>query len=216
MIETITDFYDDGLFPVLLCPPGLYREMLNINILRARAVSVDDAKTAWSTLNKTADEILEHILDFSPDDWAELSDNDQVQMVHNSNTSTAWLLLGRINQSAVALYCISSLQSLGVLPQATTELDKLRSVHEERLVSCLEQALVMPEIKMFLMWPLVIAGMEAVHTHARNFVRRELEKMATSLGTRLPLMAMTALNRFWSSAGRTWDECFDRPYAFVT
>lgn len=50
---------------------------------------------------------------------------------------------------------------------------------------------------------------------AREFVRKRLNGLAKDLATPPMLEAKRVLERFWASGKVRWDECFDRPYAFV-
>lgn len=246
LAEIIPEYYGNSLFPVLLCPPTLFAEIIRINSLRARAAAAAAASSSLpeadgapertaADLRRGAREVLERVLAFCPQEW---TDSNKDQHAPSSSSSSEddgrdparlWLLLSRTYQSATALYCIASLRGLGLLPRRSNddeEVEARRVEHRDRLGSSLREALVAPELKLWLMWPLVVAGMnagagEAVSDDAggqeelRGYVRRELGKMATGLGTPLPLTARGALDRFWGRGGGGWDECFDRPYAFV-
>lgn len=196
---------------MLLCPPTLFADIIRINDLRAQEASRPEGPPK-TNLEHASSEILQRILNFSPEAWADANKDKH----HNDHSITSlWVLLGRVYQSTIVLYCISSLQGLSILTHSD-ELEDVRSKHRDALVSCLEKALASPEIKMWMMWPLVVAGMEASSEGVRGFVQEKLSKMARDLGTPLPLVAMAALGGFWQRGRRSWDECFDRPYAFVT
>lgn len=213
----VPEYYGEGLFPVLLCPPVLFAEIIRINELRARAASCPGGSNSVNlpVLEHTGLEILQRILDFSPQQWTDA--NRAKHHVEGSRSAASlWLLLGKLYQSTVATYCLSSLQSLSVL-SPSTYLAGLRVVHKTGLFSGLRRALASPELKMWVMWPLVVAGMVADDDQdARHFVSTELTKMAAILGTPIPLLARSTLDRFWRKGCEGWDECFDRPYAFVT
>ncbi|EEP80583.1 predicted protein [Uncinocarpus reesii 1704] len=203
LMDLASEMYGDGLFPSLLCPPPLFLDIISINHLRFRG-------SHPSLVNKftqsAAEAVLKHIDAFSPEQWA----------APNTSSLEEWLLLGRIYQSAVILYCISSLQSISVLP-STPELKIIRTVHSDRLSLLLKRALVSERIKKCLMWPLAVSGMEAVNGSlaARDCVLQQLTEMSQDLGSSLPLLAKSMFKRFWASGKTKWDDCFDTPYAFV-
>lgn len=212
LADLIPEYYGEGLFPVLLCPPALFAEIIRINDLRANAASRPGVSepVGVQCLEQAGLGILQRILDFSPQRWTDVN-----QEKHHIQ-GDLWLLLGGLYQSTVAMYCLSSLQSLAVLPYST-HLVGLRAKHKSSLFSELKRALISPELKMWVMWPLVVAGMVADDDHdMRRFVSSELRKMAGNLGTPIPLLARSTLDGFWRKRGRGWDECFDGPYAFVT
>ncbi|KAI0010167.1 putative C6 finger domain protein [Xylariaceae sp. FL0662B] len=150
-------------FPFQLCPPLLFAQIIRINHLRMRATKREHARA--KELPQEAYEILSRIRGFSPEQWAE----------SKPSAKEDWVLLGRIYQAAVALYCISSLQSLSVLPVASS-LRTNCATHGERLQVLLNDALSSPRIKRFMIWPVVILGMEAVNGDAamRAFVEKQL------------------------------------------
>ncbi|KAG2417838.1 hypothetical protein HFD88_000937 [Aspergillus terreus] len=151
--------------------------------------------------------LLEDIERFSPQDWSDSAPNNQED----------WLVLGSVYQSAALIYCIASLQSLSVLP-STSELNATRAAHGHSLLTLLRKALLLPQMRNCMLWPLVVAGMETGRAAApsRQFVSHELRIMTQDLGTPIASSANAILQRFWSSGKDTWDDCFDRPCAFVT
>ena len=91
-------------------------------------------------------------------------------------------------------------------------------MHGQLLHSCLNEALSSPRVKRFMIWPLVVLGVEVVHggLETRTFVRKQLLEMSRHAGTYVPLTAKGVLERFWTSSETGWDSCFDKPYAFTT
>ena len=49
----------------------------------------------------------------------------------------------------------------------------------------------------------------------RGFVRFQLPEISKYTGMLAPLTAKNVLERFWDSGYTTWDQCFDKPYAFI-
>lgn len=218
VIELISEFHGDGLFPILLCPPNLFLEIIRINHLRRQTymASYHSPNREADCTRDTAEDILLRLSAFSPEEWADSNNSD-----HQDPYRVEWQLLGHIYESAVAIYCISSLQSLCVLP-VTKELQSMRSAYGKTLFASLKVLLLSPRTKMWMMWALVVAGIEAAHTEdhpasAKKFVSQNLTNMAKSLGTPLPLVAKEALEKFWFSGKTAWDDCFvDMSYAFIT
>ncbi|KAB8231209.1 Zn(II)2Cys6 transcription factor [Aspergillus alliaceus] len=203
LIDLMADLYGDGMYPILLCPPYLLMDIIRINNLRFEAT----ASPLTDSTRATAQAVLEHIEAFSAEDWK--GSNPDVQ--------EDWLLLGRMYRSSIALYCISSLQSLSIFP-STNYFTAMRTVHGTRLYTILEQVILRPRIKVFAIWPLVVAGMQAVDASPtiRHIVDAQLSEMAGMLATPAPMLASAVFRRFWTSGQTGWDECFDRPYAFVS
>lgn len=203
LLDFISEIYGNGLYPTLLCPPALFRNIIGINHVRLKA---SESPLTSAEFQCEAQDLLTQIEDFSPEELAE----------NNESCSALWLLLGRVWQSSVMLYCISSLQALSVLP-FTRALRAKRAEHCDRLIMCLEVALVRRELKNFMLWPLVIAGEEAVHGQAglRMLIGTHLKHMGRTLGSPLPSHAKGILETFWASGKTGWDDCFNKPYAFL-
>lgn len=204
-LDFILKQFGGSISPFQMCPPTLFAEIIRINHLRMRAAQHDPMRA--ENLAQEAYRILDRIHGFSPEQWTEskpLSKED-------------WILLGNIYQAAVALYCISSLQNLSVLPLSSS-LRAQCATHGQILNSHLNKALSSPRVKRFMIWPLVVLGVEAVHggLAMRTFVQDQLLEMNRHVGTYVPVTAKGVLERFWASCETGWDSCFDRPYAFTT
>ncbi|EAU36806.1 predicted protein [Aspergillus terreus NIH2624] len=204
ILPLIEEMYGEGLFPALLCPPQLFIKIAEINQFR---YETDRLEIISDDTRDAAHRLLEDIERFAPQDWSDSAPNNQED----------WLVLGSVYQSAVLIYCIASLQSLSVLP-STSELNATRAAHGHSLLNLLKKALLLPQMRKCMLWPLVVAGMETGRAAApsRQFVGHELRIMSQDLGTPIASSANTVLQRFWSSGKDTWDDCFDRPCAFVT
>ncbi|KAJ2893346.1 C6 zinc finger domain-containing protein [Zalerion maritima] len=220
-LDFILEKYGGGLFSFQMCPPQLFGEIVKINYLRMRAAAAAAAAAAESTnaepcaaskstkdLSQEVHEILNRIRCFSSAQWAS----------SKPSAKEDWVLLGKIYQVAVAIYCISSLQSLLVLPPTSSFLRTCRCTYAHTLQTLIDEALLSPRIKRAVLWPLVMLGMEAANTvpEMRSFVAKTLPEMSRSMGTCVPLTAKGVLERFWASGGARWDACFERPYTFVT
>ncbi|RJE22437.1 C6 zinc finger [Aspergillus sclerotialis] len=203
LINLMAELYGDGLFPVLLCPPYLFLDIIKINHLRFQAIKYP----ADEFVRSAALELLEHIEAFLPERWIR----------SNASAQDEWLLLGHIYRSAVALYCILSLQSLSIL-QSTEPLRMARVTHQALLLQSLQKAFFNPLLKKSMMWPLLVAGMSGINADAntREFIDEQLLEMSGDLATPVPLAARALFKQFWRSGKASWDECFDKSYAFVS
>ncbi|KAL1854608.1 hypothetical protein Plec18167_003271 [Paecilomyces lecythidis] len=186
-----------------MCPQPLLAEIIRVNHLRKRATKL----TVPEDLSHEAYEILDRIDGFSTERWAE----------SRSSSKEDWILLGNIYRTAVALYCISSLQSVSVLPLSSS-LRVRCSTHGQLLHILLNEALSSPRINRFMLWPLVVLGVQAANgdLEMRLFVEKQLPEMSRRVGTSVPLTAKGVIEKFWASGETRWDACFDRPYVFVT
>lgn len=206
MPDLVADLYGLGLYPPFPCAQHLFLHIAKINHLRARRA--DRFSEAESEAQASeARGLLEDVAAFSPEEWAASQSPD---------FKDAWLLVARIYHCAVLLYCISSLQSSGLLP-SSPQLRKRRATERDRLMVLLAEALRSPLLKRCLLWPLLVAGFEACEGSEveRGFVARHLEEQSRELGSSQPLVAKAVFERFWAGGGKSWDACFDRPYAFM-
>lgn len=204
-LDFILKQFGGAISPFQMCPPTLFGEIIRINHLRMQAAKHDPTMT--ESLAQEAYRILGRIHGFSPEEWTE----------SKPSSKEDWTLLANIYQAAVALYCISSLQNLSVLPLSSS-LRAQCATHGQLLHSRLNEALSSPRVKRFMIWPLVVLGVEAVHggLAVRTFVQKQLLEMSRHAGTYVPMTAKGVLERFWTSCETGWDSCFDRPYAFTT
>ncbi|GES66689.1 hypothetical protein ATEIFO6365_0015023200 [Aspergillus terreus] len=208
-LQLETDFileqFGRGLFAFQMCPTPLFAEIIKINHLRGRASKQDPAEL--NGLTHEASNILLRIHAFSSEQWT----------MSKPSSKEDWILVGNVYQAAVALYCILSLQSLSVLPR-TPLLRARHTSHGQLLQALLNEALSSPRIKRFVLWPLVVLGVQAVNGGAgmRAFVRQQLPEMSRHIGSYVPLSAKDVLEKFWASGETRWDACFDRPYTLAT
>ena len=197
-----------GIFSFFLSPAMFLLDTVKINNLRARAaacleqqIDVDD------TMFAEAEEILANIEIFDCEQWA-----------HENHPTfhLEWALIGRIFQAATAIYCIMSLRSIGIFPNGTHYIRK-HIAYGDRLIVDLKSALPSPRLRFFLMWPLVVAGVEAGYksSQTRRWAEEKLEELTRALGTRSPLKARVVLKAYWDGDARGWDQCFGKANCFV-
>ncbi|KAF0319273.1 C6 zinc finger domain protein [Colletotrichum asianum] len=203
-IDLIAELYQSGYYPFLPCPVELFTDIIRINYLRY-LIATDGLPEDMGTPQSASEDLIEDIIEFSPEAWAETREADVREEL---------LLMAQAYQSAIALYVISSLQGLRALP-SSAGWRAVRTIHYSRLISLLEKAAEAPLMKNCVEWPLIVAGFEASTGSAagRVMVVKQLVSMSQDLGTYLPLAAVGMLEKFWSSGKRTWDDCFDEPYA---
>ncbi|KAF2648762.1 C6 zinc finger domain-containing protein [Lophiostoma macrostomum CBS 122681] len=202
LVPQVADMYK-LVFPHVLCPQSLFLDLITINNLRAQTM---DPRFTSETSQSTAEHLLAHLETFFPAKWVE-ENTDNLQEV--------WKLIASIHQSSIIIYCIMSLQSLSLLP-INAQLEATRSFHGFRLFECLQKARVSRFINKFIMWPVVVSGVEAVYRspHVRHIVAKQLAALSQDLGTATPLQANVKLEAFWASGKFGWDDCFDGPYSF--
>ncbi|KAK7993836.1 hypothetical protein PG989_007217 [Apiospora arundinis] len=207
-LDFIIAKYSGGTSPFGFCAPPLMAETVRINHLRWRAAT-SEAMTALD-LWQEAHEILGCIYDFSPEKWAA----SKLLSQHH------WTLVGNMFWASVALYCISSLQSM-TEPPIEIATPAQRVTHVQFLHLCLAEAVESPSVRPCTLWPLVVLGVEAagcdsIHREEiRAFVAEQLERLSRHSGTFVPLTAKTVLETFWRSGEMAWDACFDKPYAMT-
>ncbi|KAL2819545.1 fungal-specific transcription factor domain-containing protein [Aspergillus cavernicola] len=209
LAELITILKDNGDKPYSFYPfpTPLFAATVEINYLRARAISRVQTETETDPENffQEAEQILQHIQSFHPEQWSK-----------SRPAKPAWLLLARLMQAAVAIYCISSLSSLSLLSHKHDH-DHAKTTSRKSLYTLLKQALSAPWFNGSLTWPLVVLGVDAVNDSAnmRAFVKEGLTDLSYRGGSYVPLMAKGVLERYWAGGGGGWDVCFDRPYAMT-
>ncbi|KAJ5095677.1 hypothetical protein NUU61_005033 [Penicillium alfredii] len=203
-LEFMVERFGGEGFAFLTFPAPLFAEIMKINLLRAQASKL--GPNAAEDFAPEAYDILNRVFTFSSEQWAAFEP---------PSTRETWIMLGNLHQAAVVVYCISSLQSLSILP-SNSVLRGSRLSHGQLLQKLLCQALPMLSVKRFMIWPLVVLGVEAVNggVPMRNFVRKQLEDLGRHMATCVPLTAKDVLERFWASGETRWDACFDKPYVF--
>lgn len=229
-IGLLPSMYGVGLWTSLPCPPELLADIIIVNHMRA---TVTDDPLFAQHQHSSAVDLLKRVMAFSVDDWA-ASINPHPQpkssdktVVQRQTELLGWQRVAYIYQSAVALYCISALLTPGCntnSPQTTSDIDisSLQSSCRKALLQDLRDVALDPksELRKYLMWPTVIAGVEldVDDETSQAFILEELAWASKMFGTASLLVAQDLLKRIWGSGKtgtRNWDDLFDRPYAFV-
>lgn len=206
LADEISEVFESGNVAPLLCPKPIFLILIRINRLRFQAAS--DTPPPRGASRSAAEDLLRDIESFAPKEWAATKETFQED----------WTLLGSVYKSTAALYCVCALQSVSVLP-ATAAVNALRAGYRARQRALLEQGMGARRVFHSLVWPLVVTGVDCVGAGAsiaiREFVERSLLALGRDIGSFSPRVAKVTLNRYWESGKSTWDECFDRPYAFL-
>lgn len=186
-------------------PKPLFSEIMQINRLRAEAHRSVQSCTASSLEWEVG--ILRRIRAFSPLAWGNAK----------ASAQATWTLLADVYRDAVTLYCLLSTRHLEHPLQANANTE-IRIEMAELLRKNLQEALALPPIQRFVLWPLIVLGVEAAVSSSalRFFVAGELRKMACFTGTHAPLAVLDVLRAAWKSRRKSWDCCFDQSYIFST
>jgi hypothetical protein len=205
-LDFILQFYGADKNPCRTCPASLFAEIIKLNDLRARTARRESGSDT-SDLTQEGYTILSHVYSFHLEQWVD----SKPPPLRNE-----WLVLGDLHQAAVALYCIHSLQSLSLFPDSE-ELSTRCRMLGRRLQFLLDQAIASPRMRLFVLWPLVVLGVEALNggEAMRTFVEESMLKMSHHIGSYAPMVADAVLRKFWGSGERRWDACFDQPYIFL-
>ncbi|KAJ4311385.1 hypothetical protein N0V84_010478 [Fusarium piperis] len=229
-IGLLPSMYGVGLWTSLPCPPELLADIILVN--HKRATATNDPLFAHHQHSSAVD-LLKRIMAFSVQDWAAVIDpspqpkRSDKTVIQRQSELLGWQRVAYIYQSAVALYCISAL----LTPECSTsntqapldiDIPSLKSSYREALLQDLKDVASDPksELRKYLMWPTVIAGIEldVDDEKSQAFIISELGWASKTFGTASVLVAQDLLKRIWGSSKsgkRNWDDLFDRPYAFV-
>ncbi|SPO06502.1 uncharacterized protein DNG_09192 [Cephalotrichum gorgonifer] len=201
ILEYNAHVWEESPYPNFLCPTEVFLLLIQINHLRSKLVD-----TPLSDIGLSPEDLLAKLKAFSPEEWA----------AKKPNLQDHWLLIARAHQSAAIIYMLSVLGQ-HFESSALQNLEILRAIHATRLFALLMEAEATPPVKRACLWPVVVGGVEAVREGpaARAFVGRVFEGLADDLATPLMLEAKRVFEVFWSSGKEGWDDCFDKPYAFV-
>ncbi|TEA17167.1 hypothetical protein C8034_v000248 [Colletotrichum sidae] len=201
-MELTDDLYPLGLHPMVPCPMPLFLDIIRINNIRDEMAN---GLLSQEIATSKGDEVLRRIETFDATTWQGFYENEDYNEI-----------IGLMFQSAVVVYCISSLQSISALP-SSRRLAVVRQVHSDRLYLLLAQSNQHPAIQKSILWPLIVAGVEAgVRVDKRALVAELFMGQSKDVGTPLPSHAKGVLRTFWDGSDANWDACFDKPYAFVT
>ncbi|KAJ0426772.1 fungal-specific transcription factor domain-containing protein [Aspergillus carlsbadensis] len=192
-----------------MCPPPLLVEILMINQMRSRA---SEDVLQHDTLQLEARELLSRVNAFSADEWINA----------NESLDEYFTLVVQMYKAAITLYCISSLQDLGVLETCPLLGDNCTTARylTYDLISKTRAAF---GIAGCLVWPLMVLGVEAEgdgdddpggSVAMREFICRNLVEQWQYSATYAPMALKDTLQMYWASRNKGWETCFDRPFIF--
>jgi len=227
--------YDEKLMPYFMYPPTLLLAMVDINELRGRGPpwhtqyhkiqmfdgcndsnvennEVFDFEVPIEESLPSPEALLAQIDTFDPIPWA-------ARMTTLVQHQPQIIALGQLFQTTTRLFCILSLQSVGLLPSDDPELELEKALYGDKLFAILRADLhsnVLTEKS--CLFSLAVAGFLAKERgeEDRMYVKAECEFLSRSGGQASPLMLIVALQAFWDKgdwAGKGWDDCFDKGYA---
>ncbi|KAF7549489.1 hypothetical protein G7Z17_g6347 [Cylindrodendrum hubeiense] len=237
MSSLLPTLYGNGLSTTLPCPPDLLSDIISINNLRSK---IGEAAPLGNHQGPTALDILKRVGSFSAEKWITTINLDEQCRPGEKSASRQqkgawdWESVAHIYQSAVALYCISSLfdvdegsakrqEDIGDDAGTGMHIAALRSTYRDVILRNLKAIASNPQsrLRKLVFWPLVIGGIhiDANDNNSKDFILGELTWMSKALGTASPLVAKDVLGKIWSSSHgigcKRWDSLFDRPYVFL-
>ncbi|EFQ34907.1 hypothetical protein CGRA01v4_04170 [Colletotrichum graminicola] len=202
LMDLVKELYPLGLHPYVPFPMPLFMDVIRINHLR---LQTSTGLMSKETARVAAYETINRIESFDPEACGGFYENKELDN-----------MVEFMFQSAVAIFCISSMQSLGILP-STHHLAVVRTAHSNRLYSLLQKAEKHEVLKKSIQWPLIVAGVEAgARVDKRRFVGEVFVGQGKDMGSPLSLYAKGVMRRFWDKDDTNWDTCFDQPYALVS
>ncbi|KAI8721232.1 Zn(2)-C6 fungal-type domain-containing protein [Fusarium sp. LHS14.1] len=166
--------FNMGLFTTVPCAPELLVDIVFVNHLQSQAQAYEGA-VFDTNLQKASLDLLQRIQSFSVESWVtgidlneKLNEDPNKPSKQRQSISWDWQSVAYIYQSAVALYCISSLlypQYTQDMPQALDEdvdIAAIRSAYLATLLSNIKEIASGSNLQLrkMLIWPLVIAGIE--------------------------------------------------------
>jgi len=195
----------DEIFPFTLCPPALFFNIIRISHMRGEASSRLIQGDSIENIFPKALDLLTEIEAFSAQDWAQPGPYLE-----------EWLTIASAYKHTTALYCIISLQSLGVLP-VNQHFDERRAYHADLLSTHVRQAMLSRRLKRFVTISVLALGVEAAYKGEgrRKWVQDTLVELSQCLGTGAPLKVKTLLREYWDRGVYGWEEFFNQPYAFM-
>jgi hypothetical protein len=188
-------------------PDDLLIAIISMNIRRADSMHVHgrmgcDCKSTGMTVTS----ILAYTQAFSPENWAA-----GICSTPGSPQLAGWSLLARCFQGAVCLYILLCDTSFSTEECCGGRRNKFLASTYMSVATCIhklfDRRYCAGNFHKFLLWPMVITGVEAVAQHDRTeieFLCQELRAATISLGTMAMREAAVFLEHLWSI---TWTDC---------
>ncbi|OBT74320.1 hypothetical protein VF21_06868 [Pseudogymnoascus sp. 05NY08] len=228
-LEIVSELYKTGLSTCFACPTELFVNIVQINQLRAAEQSLANIQQPTTSFQ----DILNHILQFSPLGWVATNLCDQNPAIPSDIQSietmmSGWISIAEIYHAAVTLYCLGSLTHSTGLIESIASTSQARNASYSsikfHLIKILSATDGPTQMRKLLLWPLVIAGIETGSDDSsfRVFITTQLTLMSSELGTFAPIEARQFLESHWTSLDncplsqeKPWDLMFDKHFVFV-
>ncbi|UKZ72180.1 uncharacterized protein TrAtP1_013120 [Trichoderma atroviride] len=199
-VDDVMTIYDFGSSPLFYCPAPLFKEMFLINRLRQEAAKGDSQPSLCA--------ILERI-----DAYPVQTMTDSVDARKAKDLQLVSLLF----KSAVAVFGSMTLSCTSEC-SSRTSCAELEKTHRKQLFHLLDTSSDFMPLLDHILWPVIVAG-AAVPTESvesqmlvEMYLLNSVRDPYTGGCTRVALATMRS---FWSSGKRKWDDCFDKPHAWM-
>lgn len=195
--EQLRDIYTFDLFGEMPCPTVLFLDIIRITRLR---MTLAAGASFEFVIHPAAQDIFEHVNDFSPEDWTE---------PYTVPERPEFPLLASIFKSAVTLYGILSLS-----PRDSDAYQLTRPVIRDNLLGLIRQVLTLLRCKLSLAWPISVVLVALVDGAPEDIAM--IEELLCSGSPenyfRAPLVYIKRLREFWASGKTAWDDCYHVPF----
>ncbi|KAL7900518.1 hypothetical protein HDV63DRAFT_284199 [Trichoderma sp. SZMC 28014] len=201
-VDDVMTLYELGSSPLFYCPAPLFKEMFLINRLRREAaVSEGDSKPSLCA-------VLERIDAYPVQAMADSMDAKKAKDLH---------LVSLLFKSAVAVFGSMTLSCTSECSSRTL-CAELQKTHRKQLFHLLDTSSDYMPLLDHILWPVIVAG-AAVPTESvesqmlvEMYLLNSVRDPYTGGCTRV---ALATMRNFWSSGKTKWDECFDKPHAWM-
>lgn len=201
-VDDVMTLYDLGSSPLFYCPAPLFKEMFLINRLR-REAAISDGDTEPSLCA-----ILERIDAYPVPIMTDSMDAKQAKDLQ---------LVSLLFKSAVAVFGSMTLPCTSEC-SSRAPCAELRKTHRDHLFHLLDTSCDFMPLLDHILWPVIVAG-AAVATESVE--KRMVVEMYLLNSVRDPYtggctrVALATMRNFWASGKTKWDECFDKPHAWM-
>lgn len=201
-VDDVMTIYELGSSPLFYCPAPLFKEMFLINRLRLEAaVSRGDSKPSLCG-------VLERIDAYPIQVMTDCMDRKKAKDLH---------LVSLLFKSAVAVFGSMTLPCTSEC-SSRTPCAELQKTHREHLLHLLDTSSEFMPLLDHILWPVIVAGAAAAtesvesQTLVEMYLLNSVRDPYTGGCTRV---ALATMRNFWASGKTKWDECFDKPHAWM-
>ncbi|PTB41745.1 uncharacterized protein TrAFT101_009641 [Trichoderma asperellum] len=201
-VDDVMTIYELGSSPLFYCPAPLFKEMFLINRLRLEAaVSGGDSKPSLCG-------VLERIDAYPIQVLTDCMDRKKAKDLH---------LVSLLFKSAVAVFGSMTLPCTSEC-SSRTPCAELQKTHREHLLHLLDASSEFMPLLDHILWPVIVAGAAAATESVESqmlvemYLLNSVRDPYTGGCTRV---ALATMRNFWASGKTKWDECFDKPHAWM-